>query len=122
MSKADVIEVEGKVVEKLPNAMFQVELENGHHELFQRNPLITKIPIVNDGELVGDYSRWDDMLYIWVCCNICVRFKLHIWDRTSQSDRVCRKAFEERSKMVVEGTTDLDNIMVVPNGDFVFLK
>ena len=34
------------------------------HELFQRNPLITKIPIVNDGELVGDYSRWDDMLYI----------------------------------------------------------
>ena len=26
MSKADVIEVEGTVVEKLPNAMFQVEL------------------------------------------------------------------------------------------------
>ena len=30
MSKQDVIEVEGRVVEKLPNAMFQVELENGH--------------------------------------------------------------------------------------------
>ena len=30
MSKADVIEIEGIVVEKLPNAMFQVELENGH--------------------------------------------------------------------------------------------
>ena len=30
MSKSDVIEVEGTVVEKLPNAMFQVELENGH--------------------------------------------------------------------------------------------
>jgi len=30
MSKQDVIEVEGKVVEALPNAMFQVELENGH--------------------------------------------------------------------------------------------
>lgn len=30
MSKADVIEIEGKVIEKLPNAMFQVELENGH--------------------------------------------------------------------------------------------
>ena len=29
MSKADVIEVEGKVLEKLPNAMFSVELENG---------------------------------------------------------------------------------------------
>ena len=30
MSKKDVIEVEGRVIEKLPNAMFQVELENGH--------------------------------------------------------------------------------------------
>ena len=30
MSKTDVIEVEGKVLEKLPNAMFKVELENGH--------------------------------------------------------------------------------------------
>ena len=33
MSKTDVIEVEGKVIEKLPNAMFQVELENGHQVL-----------------------------------------------------------------------------------------
>lgn len=31
MSKQDVIEVEGKVVENLPNAQFRVELENGHH-------------------------------------------------------------------------------------------
>ena len=30
MSKTDVIEVEGKVLEKLPNAMFKVKLENGH--------------------------------------------------------------------------------------------
>ncbi|MBO5561911.1 MAG: translation initiation factor IF-1 [Firmicutes bacterium] len=30
MAKNDVIEVEGTVLEKLPNAMFQVELENGH--------------------------------------------------------------------------------------------
>ncbi len=30
MSKTDVIEIEGTVVEKLPNTMFQVELENGH--------------------------------------------------------------------------------------------
>ncbi len=33
MSKADVIEIEGTVVEKLPNAMFKVELENGHQVL-----------------------------------------------------------------------------------------
>ena len=30
MSKDDVIETEGKVIEALPNAMFQVELPNGH--------------------------------------------------------------------------------------------
>ena len=30
MSKDDVIEIEGKVIEKLPNTMFRVELENGH--------------------------------------------------------------------------------------------
>lgn len=33
MSKNDVIEVEGTVLEKLPNAWFQVELENGHQIL-----------------------------------------------------------------------------------------
>ena len=33
MSKSDVVEIEGTVVEKLPNAMFQVELENGHRVL-----------------------------------------------------------------------------------------
>lgn len=33
MSKSDVIEIEGTVVEKLPNAMFKVELENGHQVL-----------------------------------------------------------------------------------------
>ena len=30
MSKADVIEVEGTVVEKLPGATFKVQLENNH--------------------------------------------------------------------------------------------
>ncbi len=33
MSKTDVITLEGKVLEKLPNAMFRVELENGHEIL-----------------------------------------------------------------------------------------
>ncbi len=33
MSKEDTIEVEGKVVEALPNAMFKVELENKHQIL-----------------------------------------------------------------------------------------
>lgn len=30
MAKDDVIVVDGKVIEALPNAMFRVELDNGH--------------------------------------------------------------------------------------------
>jgi len=33
LAKDDVLEVEGTVVETLPNAMFKVELENGHRVL-----------------------------------------------------------------------------------------
>ncbi len=33
MSKEDVIEVEGTVIEAMPNAMFKVELANGHQLL-----------------------------------------------------------------------------------------
>ena len=33
MSKKDVIELDGEVLEALPNAMFKVELENGHEIL-----------------------------------------------------------------------------------------
>ena len=33
MSKQDMLELEGVVVDALPNAIFQVELENGHKVL-----------------------------------------------------------------------------------------
>jgi translation initiation factor IF-1 len=33
MPKEELIETEGKVLEALPNAMFKVELENGHQVL-----------------------------------------------------------------------------------------
>jgi len=33
MAKEEAIEVEGKVIEPLPNAMFKVELDNGHKVL-----------------------------------------------------------------------------------------
>ena len=33
MAKEEAIHVEGKVLEALPNAMFRVELENGHKVL-----------------------------------------------------------------------------------------
>lgn len=35
------------------------------HEIFQRWSRIHKIPVINEqGELLGEYSRWDDSLYI----------------------------------------------------------
>ena len=46
MSKQDMIEIEGTVVEALPNATFQVELENGH-----------KILAHMSGKLRRNYSR-----------------------------------------------------------------
>lgn len=33
MAKEELIETEGKITEALPNAMFRVELENGHQVL-----------------------------------------------------------------------------------------
>ena len=33
MAKEETIQLEGKIVEPLPNAMFRVELENGHKVL-----------------------------------------------------------------------------------------
>lgn len=33
MSKEDVVEVEGKVTDSFPNAVFEVELQNGHKVL-----------------------------------------------------------------------------------------
>lgn len=33
MAKEDLIQVEGRVLETLPNAMFRVELDNGHKVL-----------------------------------------------------------------------------------------
>lgn len=33
MAKEETIQVEGKVLEPLPNAMFRVELDNGHQVL-----------------------------------------------------------------------------------------
>ena len=35
MAKEDVIELEGTVIEALPNAMFQVDIGNGHKILAQ---------------------------------------------------------------------------------------
>lgn len=35
------------------------------HEIFQQRRKIHKIPVINnEGELLGDYSRWDDLLFL----------------------------------------------------------
>ena len=71
MSKADVIEIEGTVIEKLPNAMFQVELENGHKVLAHisgklRMNLQVRMLLYKAYGLYGDcapvfvrFFRWD---------------------------------------------------------------
>lgn len=47
------------------------------HQIFRNNKRIHQIPIVNDqGELLGDYSRWDDMLYIEQNCKYVMKKKL----------------------------------------------
>ena len=61
MSKADVIEVEGVVVEKLPNAMFQVELENGHQVLAHISGKLRKnfIRILPGDKVTMEMSPYD---------------------------------------------------------------
>jgi translation initiation factor IF-1 len=51
MSKEEAIEVEGTVVEALPNAMFRVELDNGHRILAYISGKMRKYFI----KIVADY-------------------------------------------------------------------
>ena len=61
MSKEDVIEIEGIVVEKLPNAMFKVELENGHQVLAQISGKLRKnfIRILPGDKVTMEMSPYD---------------------------------------------------------------
>ena len=61
MSKADVIEIEGIVVEKLPNAMFKVELENGHQVLAHISGKLRKnfIRILPGDKVTMEMSPYD---------------------------------------------------------------
>ena len=56
MAKQDVLELEGEIIEALPNAMFQVRLENGH-------------------EVLGHISGKMRMNYIKFCQEIRLRWK-----------------------------------------------
>ena len=61
MSKEDVIEIEGIVVEKLPNAMFKVELENGHQVLAHLSGNLRKnfIRILPGDKVTMEMSPYD---------------------------------------------------------------
>ena len=61
MTKEDVIEIEGIVVEKLPNAMFKVELENGHQVLAHISGKLRKnfIRILPGDKVTMEMSPYD---------------------------------------------------------------
>ena len=61
MSKEDVIEIEGIVVEKLPNAIFKVELENGHQVLAHISGKLRKnfIRILPGDKVTMEMSPYD---------------------------------------------------------------
>ena len=61
MSKEDVIEIEGVVVEKLPNAMFKVELQNGQQVLAHISGKLRKnfIRILPGDKVTMEMSPYD---------------------------------------------------------------
>jgi translation initiation factor IF-1 len=61
MAKEEAIEVEGVVIETLPNAMFRVELENGHRLLGHISGKMRKhfIRILPGDKVVVELSPYD---------------------------------------------------------------
>lgn len=61
MAKQDVIELEGTVLDTLPNAMFKVELENGHEILAHVSGKIRMnyIRILPDDKVTVEMSPYD---------------------------------------------------------------
>ncbi|MGB0648488.1 MAG: translation initiation factor IF-1 [Bradymonadia bacterium] len=61
MAKEEAITVEGKVIEPLPNAMFRVELENGHKVLAHVSGKMRKffIRILPGDQVTVELSPYD---------------------------------------------------------------
>ena len=61
MAKDDVIEIEGKVIDTMPNAMFTVELENGHKILATISGKMRKnyIRILTGDRVTVEMSQYD---------------------------------------------------------------
>ncbi|HEK6735896.1 TPA: translation initiation factor IF-1 [Staphylococcus aureus] len=72
MAKQDVIELEGTVLDTLPNAMFKVELENGHEILAH---VSGKIRMNYIRILPGDKVTVEMSPYDLTCGRITYRYK-----------------------------------------------
>ena len=61
MSKQDVIEVEGTILESLPNAMFKVKLQNNHEILAHISGKIRMnfIKILPGDRVTGELTPYD---------------------------------------------------------------
>ncbi len=61
MAKEEAIEVEGVVIETLPNAMFRVELQNGHRVLGHISGRMRKhfIKILPGDKVIVELSPYD---------------------------------------------------------------
>ncbi len=61
MAKEEAIEVEGKIVEALPNAVFRVELDNGHKVLAHISGKMRKnfIRILEGDKVTVELSPYD---------------------------------------------------------------
>ena len=61
MAKEEAIEVEGVVIETLPNAMFRIELKNGHRVLGHISGRMRKhfIKILPGDKVVVELSQYD---------------------------------------------------------------
>ncbi|MGN6242288.1 MAG: translation initiation factor IF-1 [Motilibacteraceae bacterium] len=61
MPKADAIEVEGTVVEALPNTMFRVDLANGHQVLAHLSGRMRRhyIRVLLEDKVVVELSPYD---------------------------------------------------------------
>ena len=57
--KEGAIEVEGRIVEPLPNAMFRVELDNGHKVLAHISGKMRHIRILPEDRVVVELSPYD---------------------------------------------------------------
>ena len=61
MSKEEILEFKGKVTDLLPNAMFKVELENGHEVLAHTAGRMRKnrIRVLAGDEVLGQVTPYD---------------------------------------------------------------